>query len=290
MQFISAGTQRLFFETIYARRAKRNVMNIGVPDLHFEQIDKCLNIILCHDPDIWSYGTGVLLSGPTRRVNRRRKHKKSSASKKRAYIMRMEALLEHNYEKEFRFVENESFGYFVRMTLEYIDRVRVFSYNAHIFERPLIPRTLEVIDYVENNITLELQDFIEQASLCQKRALKIHGFDFDYHQSITKYYDDYQIINEISDFCMIDELVRNPLRTALLEIFPNILDNELCKPEFINLLVKNTGECIVCYEEGEVLSLPCHSSHMMCEQCTLKIVFSKRSLCPMCRLKISFRK
>ena len=57
-----------------------------------------------------------------------------------------------------------------------------------------------------------------------------------------------------------------------------------------NLLVKNTGECIVCYEEGEVVSLPCHSSHMMCEQCTLKIIFSRQSLCPMCILKISFRK
>ena len=290
MQFINADTQRLFFETIYTRRAKRCLMNIDVPDLHFEKLDRCLNIIMCHDPDIWSYGTGVLLSGPTRRMNRKHKHKKSLESKKRAYNMRREALIEHNYEKEFRFLENESFGYFVRITLEYRDRIRVFSYKSLIFEQPLIPRIQKVIDYVENNITPELEDFDNQASVCRDRALKVHGFDFDYYQSVTKYDEDYQIINQIAEYCMIDQLVHNPLRTALLEIFPNILDNELGKPEFIGLLVKKTGECIVCYEEGEVLLLPCHSSHIMCEQCTLKIFFSRRALCPMCRLNISFRK
>lgn len=290
MQFISADTQRLFFETIYARRSKRCFMNIDAPDIHFEQLDRCLNIIMCHDPDIWSYGTGVLLSGPTRRMNRKHKHKKCLESKKRAYIMRTEALKEHNYQKEFRLLENESFGYFVRVTLEYRDRIRVFSYKALIFEEQIIPRTLQVIDYVEKNITIELEDFDDQASICRERALKIHGFDFDYYQSLTKYDEDYKIINQIAEYCMIDHLVRNPLRTALLEIFPNILDNELAKADFLKLLVKNTGECIVCYEEGEVLSLPCHSSHIMCEKCTLKVVFSTRSLCPMCRLNISFRK
>lgn len=54
-------------------------------------------------------------------------------------------------------------------------------------------------------------------------------------------------------------------------------------------LVKTTGECSVCLEEGEALIWPCHKSHIVCVDCTSKILHRKSS-CPLCRTVLSVRK
>jgi len=45
---------------------------------------------------------------------------------------------------------------------------------------------------------------------------------------------------------------------------------------------KTYGECSVCYNEGETLMWPCHRSHIVCADCTSKIIDSQSS-CPLCR-------
>jgi len=63
MSFINSEVQCAFFEIICKRRIKR--VMYGVTLYHLEMLfDRCLNIILCHHPHIWSYGTGNLLVAP----------------------------------------------------------------------------------------------------------------------------------------------------------------------------------------------------------------------------------
>ena len=51
--------------------------------------------------------------------------------------------------------------------------------------------------------------------------------------------------------------------------------------EFI--LSSQKKECVVCLEEKDVLEWPCHTSHVTCEECVLKIVKLRRVSCPICR-------
>ncbi len=86
-----------------------------------------------------------------------------------------------------------------------------------------------------------------------------------------------------------------------MNIFPNLLDNESVVRELsfegydsdvfseisdydINIpeLVNSYGECVVCYNDGDVLEWPCHPSHIVCQKCTEKI-FMRGALCPLCR-------
>uniref|UniRef100_A0A0B6ZR64 RING-type domain-containing protein n=1 Tax=Arion vulgaris TaxID=1028688 RepID=A0A0B6ZR64_9EUPU len=48
----------------------------------------------------------------------------------------------------------------------------------------------------------------------------------------------------------------------------------------------HTGECVVCYEESNIVELyPCrHRS--LCEDCVLKIISRNTRVCPLCRRKI----
>jgi hypothetical protein len=50
----------------------------------------------------------------------------------------------------------------------------------------------------------------------------------------------------------------------------------------LHTLEKCLGECSVCYTEGTLLEWPCHKSHVICEECTNKII-KQKSLCPICR-------
>ena len=61
MTFIKTEVQIMYFEAHYSRRQKRDLAGCTSTEEHRLLLDKCLDIILCHDPDIWSKGTGVLL-------------------------------------------------------------------------------------------------------------------------------------------------------------------------------------------------------------------------------------
>ena len=64
MFFINAETQNMFFEAHRSRKEKRNLLMIEASDDHREKLDQCLEIIICHDTDIWSHCTGNLLVAP----------------------------------------------------------------------------------------------------------------------------------------------------------------------------------------------------------------------------------
>ena len=75
----------------------------------------------------------------------------------------------------------------------------------------------------------------------------------------------------------IESLILVSKRVAEQELLENI------RLSFVN----STGECTVCYTEGNVLEWPCHKSHITCEACTVKINNRCESFlsCPSCRVQ-----
>jgi hypothetical protein len=292
MFFINAETQNMFFEELRFRREKRNILPIEASYYHREKLDKCLSVIVCHDTDIWSYGTGIMLVAP-------KIDKITTESEKRAASMRLDAKNEHDYYKYSRSFEDESVGYFVRFTLEIRDRLRNMLYDSQIQGIELLTRSIQAIEYVENNILEEFEHFSIESDFSKRRGTKAYGDEFEYYRYLTKHISEYTLISQIEDdFLLEGDLLQEPLRTAILETFPNILDNEniirnLSSSQdsedltedltfFVKELVVSKGECVVCYTEGNILEWPCHSSHVLCEECTIKVCY-KDALCPLCR-------
>lgn len=75
----------------------------------------------------------------------------------------------------------------------------------------------------------------------------------------------------------IESLILVSKRVAEQELLENIRSS----------LVNSTGECTVCYTEGNVLEWACHKSHITCETCTVRINTRCKSLlsCPSCRVQ-----
>jgi len=292
MQFMNAHVQRLFFEAHRERRKKRDIALVEASDEHREKLDKCLDIIICHHPDIWTRGTGILLIAPNNR--------EFSRAQKRASQFRLESKSAHNYIRYYIGYEDEHIGFFIRKTLEYCDRMRIFLCDSEMEGVPFSSEIHYIFNYVENNISQEFENLSDQSDFSRKKGIQRYGIEFDYHRSITKYCYDHQIFDHIEEFASI-ERVCNPLRNALLDIFPDILHNESDVREidydsdlYIDLdsfpnhlpnLVKSTGECNVCYLDGETLEWPCHPSHAFCKNCTDQI-FARNALCPLCRKHI----
>jgi len=292
MFFINAETQNMFFEALRFRTEKRNLLPIEASYYHREKLDKCLRIIVCHNTDIWSHGTGIMLVAP-------KIDKITTESEKRAASMRLDAKNEHDYYKYSRSFEDESVGYFVRFTLEIRDRLRNMLYDSQIQGIELFTRSIQAIEYVENNILEEFEHFSIESDFSKRRGNKAYGDEFEYYRYLTKHISEYTLISQIEDdFLLEGDLLQDPLRTAILETFPNILDNENIIRNFsssqesedltedltffVQELVVSKGECVVCYTEGNILELPCHSSHVLCEECTIKVCY-KDALCPLCR-------
>lgn len=311
MQFMNANVQSLFFEAHRLRRRNREKVAVEAPLEHRLMLDDSLDIIICHHPDIWSYGTGILLVAPL--------NEEQTKSAERARSMRDDACSEHSYIRYVIQYEHEHIGFFIRKTIEFRDRTRLYSYNFELSGEMLPLELQEMIEYVENNIIQEIETLSLQSERSRIVGIKNFGIDFDYHRSVTKYLQDYQIINQIQDFYQ-SERVYNPLRNVLLDIFPNVLDNETyvresyfvdddvsseiseytifddilpelvisqyeCIVSILPELVVSQGECIVCYTDGDVLEWPCHSSHVVCQKCTETII-AKNPLCPLCRCHI----
>ena len=54
--------------------------------------------------------------------------------------------------------------------------------------------------------------------------------------------------------------------------------------------VSHNDDCIICYEnKDKIISLSCHSTHNICEDC-MKIWYKTHDTCPMCRSNIDFSK
>ena len=66
MIFINAQVQWTFFQILSTRRRKRVMYGATPPTLRTLEFtfDKCLTMISCHHPLMWSYGTGNLLVAP----------------------------------------------------------------------------------------------------------------------------------------------------------------------------------------------------------------------------------
>ncbi len=54
--------------------------------------------------------------------------------------------------------------------------------------------------------------------------------------------------------------------------------------------VEKNEDCIICYEnKDKIISLSCHSTHNICEDC-IKLWYKTNTSCPMCRTSINFSK
>ena len=300
MTFIKTEVQIMYFEAHYSRRQKRDLAGCTSTEEHRLLLDKCLDIILCHDPDIWSKGTGVLLIAnktPERLSNL------ITLSQKRALHMRIEARDCHHYDRESRLLIEESFGFFVRKTIEYRDRMRNYAYEME-YANGNICQYLE-INYIEN-MSPVIENFDVQADASRCAGIRRHGLDFDILRQVTKRQTDNQIIDEISEVFVGSSYFLHILRNALEEYVPEIFNNLSVRRELsfedvyeddyeddyeelkenctciVPELVETNGECIVCFEEGKVLQWPCYFTHVVCKKCTDKIV-AIRAFCPLCR-------
>ena len=300
MAFINLEYQLLFFHLQNIRRSKRESVGCIAPDIHQEKIDNCLDMILCHDPDVWCYGTGVLLVAPNVLLT------KQSLSQTRATDMRKEVMREHFFEREFlRSIEESCFGYFVRTSIECLDRTRSMSCDAEYEGINLPDDESLIINYVENNISTVINKFSLQADKSRRIGIRKYGLCFDTYRNITKGHTDYQILDQLEEFTrgsipryirllflntfpdFVDQFpVARELSFELEddEIFPNH-DDYTNFPNHLPDMVKTIGECVVCYTDGNVLEWPCHTSHILCKECTDK-VFSSGALCPLCRTHI----
>ena len=79
------------------------------------------------------------------------------------------------------------------------------------------------------------------------------------------YKDEFKVFTSQKE--VLDECLR--LENAFLECIPQDLD-------------KLNGECLICNTETTLVKLPCHKTHIMCEQCAAKIV-ERNCTCPFCR-------
>jgi hypothetical protein len=293
MSFINVDFQSAFFRTIQERREKREIYGVSSSSVLF---DRCLDIILCHDPDIWWYGTGNLLI--SRNIQSR--VKKLLPSELRASEMRYEASRAHIFEREYG---EKGFGHFARLFLEYRERMLSFRDKEEERNGVLTDYEIEIFNYSEL-ITHPLEMFSIQADYSRSAGIRRHGIKFDEYRQIRPGISDYQIYDEIEESGIYGSPYE--LREILGYLYPELFVNRVARElhfeydtdeehlaaHLVEHLVENLdfveteGECAVCYEDGNVLVLPCHISHFMCKDCTIKII-ARNSLCPLCRENIA---
>jgi hypothetical protein len=293
MSFVNRDVQQAFFQVLQFRREKRVVYGAEIHQslngvLFF---DKCLDIISCHDPKIWSRGTGNLLIAPP-------KQRIQSLSSSTAEDWRYQASREHFFIDFYESIEDKVFGYFARRTLEYIDRMRIFQYEEE--DEVFSEDDIEIFEYLDN-MTHQFESLSIQSDLSRRAGIRRYGLLFDNDRNASKCYTDYHIFDEIkASMC-------NPsieaLRDLLIDMYPlffiNVDDTETEEYrdyfedqeddlQFVDHICDfqtSEGECVVCYEEGKVIELKCHASHTLCNSCIYKII-SRGTLCPICRQDI----
>ena len=312
MSYINFDAQCAFFQTLRERRRNREIFGAIIHPCFssFLFFDPCLDMICCHHPDIWEYGTGNLLVSPKPSII-------CTNSEKRALLWRQEAidLKNNNIDK--------GFGYLVRKTLEYRDSMRMYKYELEAASTVLSDEHIERFEYIEN-LCFQIEDVGLKSEKIRQVGIERHGILFDKDRNLSRYDKDFQIYNEI------DECIQNPRPLFLgieLLFYPeiqredDILDDILMYENIIynyddiyynniyyddesshessedesdypdtvpvEFIVSNQKqECVVCLEEKDVLEWPCHTTHVTCEECVLKIVRLRRVSCPICRKHI----
>jgi hypothetical protein len=290
MSFVNRDVQQAFFRVLQFRREKR--VSYGA-EIHQTLngvlfFDQCLDIISCHDPKIWSRGTGNLLIAP--------KKERTVTLSSRAEDWRYQASREHFYTDFYENIEEKVFGYFARRTLEYRDRMRIFQYEADERDEIFSENDMEMFEYLDN-MSHQFESFSMQSDLSRRAGIRRYGLLFDNDRNASKCYTDYHIFDEIK--ASIHNPAIEALRDLLIDMYPlffiNVDDSETEEytdvqevGKLVNQICEckaSEGECVVCYEEGKVLELKCHESHILCNSCIYKII-SRGALCPICRQDI----
>ena len=295
MAFVNRNVQQAFFKVLQFRREKRVDYGVEVHQTLNEVFDQCLDIISCHDPKIWSRGTGNLLIAP-------QKQRIQTLSSSRPEDWRYQANQEHFFIDFYENIEEKVFGYFARRTLEYRDRMRIFQYEAEEESAEIFSEDdMEIFEYVDN-MTHQFESLSIQSDLSRRAGIRRYGLLFDNDRNASKCYTDYHIFDEIK--ASIHNPAIEALRDLLIYMYPlffiNVDDSETEEyPDYfddqeekgeqlINQICEcqtAEGECVVCYEEGKVIELKCHASHTLCNSCIYKII-SRGALCPICRQDI----
>jgi len=297
MSFVNRDIQQAYFQVLKFRREKRVTYGAEVhqPLNGVLLFDQCLDIISCHDPKIWSHGTGNLLIAPRK--------KRIVTPSSRAEDWRYQASREHFFIEFYESIEEKVFGYFARRTLEYIDRMRIFQYEAEETDEVFSEDDIQTFEYLDN-MTDQFETFSIQSDLSRRAGIRRYGLLFDNDRNASKCYTDYHIFDEIK--ASIHNPAIEALRDLLIDMYPlffiNVDDTETVEytdyfndqeggPIFDLICECQTseGECVVCYEEGKVIELKCHESHTLCNSCIYKII-SRGALCPICRQDIFSKK
>ena len=325
MTFINSEVQLAFFEIICKRRIKR--VMYGATLYHLEMLfDRCLNIILCHHPHIWSYGTGNLLVAPntpeiiTKAVERAIEWRKESLNKQHEDLSQ---------------IIGNSFGYFIRYSIECRERIQ----SGSKLKQRCLHLVQILIEHTNNNLPLLPEIDTNKTSKDEvRRVIQIfpkifakvssdldtpiidvfwEKLVYDMYLQMFRYVDvpvpplaDLILnINAVSrkgffrygksfikDGCLTDgkqcdiiiECNRRPRVTILREFMFDDIEtiSRLVIPPSF-LYADEKKECVICLEKKDVLVWPCHTSHVTCTQCTIELV-SLAVSCPLCRQSLSF--
>jgi len=218
--FINRKIQSLFFESQRLRRCRRESVGIVASEDHCLMLDKCLNMILCHQPEIWRYGTGILLIASTTPE----KLIEASESERRALRYRLLAKDRHEYLRYNDANDTESFGYFVRMTFEYATKCRHFKEDNF---RTLPVGFTGIVDYLDNqSMTNELETFAFQVENVMRAGVKRYGISFVNERSLTKGFTIGNILFEIENGARLDFSNVHPLRGLFDDTFPELFKND----------------------------------------------------------------
>ena len=272
MTFINVEIQRTFFEIVCTRRGKRVMYGVTPYQSIILRIlfDRCLNIISCHHPHIWSYGTGNLLIAPLI-------PEIVTKAEELAIEWRLESLLK---QEDYPLLVGNSFGYYIRYSFECRERISIFRNKLNYQHGD----HLQMFKYIDS-ISPQLND------LCTNIKVIDRIGKFRYGEYFTEGY----LTNNKSVSEILKECNQTPNIKILREFMFDILDPEFATEKIANLVIPplllygdKKSECVVCLQEKDVLIWPCHKLHVTCTECTIELVSWKVS-CPLCRQSILYK-
>jgi len=214
----------------------------------------------------------------------------------------------HVFEYGIKSLSEERFGYFVRKSLEYRDRIR--NNLAHL---PQL--THEMFDYIDD-MTAPLENVWIQSEITNKICKKRHGIKNE-ERLLSKNRTNLQILKEIEDCAK--KPVTLALKEFLFDMYPNLF--EIVDPTNIHdfgydededdddedkvdnvedeskvilpselIMSSEKNECVICLENRFLLVWPCHKNHLTCKNCVIKIILRTQKLrCPLCRFPLKVR-
>ena len=283
MTFINVDVQIAYFHVTRERRENRKMYgaNTHPPIVGGLFFDKCLDTIICHHPDIWKYGTGILLVA-------NKSSNFSTTAEIRACQWRTEAMNKHIHNN--MPLEVESFGFFVRKSLEYRNRLRSFIYETEqeaFRQNEQINQEMFAFNYIDY-MSPQVDDFYVKAEQVSLVGFFRHGNMFEENQ-LTKSQSDLELYEDLKK-CARKPTV-NALKDFLVDTYPGFFveKRKVVRKLSFDLshfvYSKEQAECVVCFEEKKVVEWPCNSLHITCEECAIKIIKSSPK-CPLCRKKI----